>query len=95
MGGEKCLVWNATPGLLISLLEYECEICEYNEDDEESFKTHKNDEHWTRVAKKRDPGILDPEPFLAQIRKVEARLGKLEVRPKKRKKVFAYIWFRN
>ena len=29
------------------------------------------------VAKKRDPGILDPEPFLAQIRKVEARLGKL------------------
>ena len=29
------------------------------------------------VAKKRDPGILDPEFFLAQIRKVEARLGKL------------------
>ena len=29
------------------------------------------------VAKKRDPGILDPELFLAQIRKVEARLGKL------------------
>merc|ERR1712055_753062 len=29
------------------------------------------------VGKKRDPGILDPEPFLAQIRKVEARLGKL------------------
>jgi len=31
----------------------------------------------TIVAKKRDPGILDPELFLAQIRKVEARLGKL------------------
>ena len=31
----------------------------------------------TIVAKKRDPGILDPEFFLAQIRKVEARLGKL------------------
>ena len=29
------------------------------------------------VAKKRDPGILDPELFLVQIRKVEARLGKL------------------
>ena len=29
------------------------------------------------VAKKRDPGILDPELFLGQIRKVEARLGKL------------------
>ena len=29
------------------------------------------------VGKKRDPGILDPEHFLAQIRKVEARLGKL------------------
>ena len=29
------------------------------------------------VAKKRDPGILDPEFFLAQIRKFEARLGKL------------------
>ena len=29
------------------------------------------------VAKKRDPGILDPELFLAQIRKVEARLGNL------------------
>ena len=29
------------------------------------------------VGKKRDPGILDPELFLAQIRKVEARLGKL------------------
>ena len=29
------------------------------------------------VAKKRDPGILDPELFLAQIRKVEAKLGKL------------------
>ena len=35
-----------------------------------------------------DPGILDPSPFLAKIRKVEARLGKfiqkigkLEVRP--------------
>ena len=32
---------------------------------------------WHIVAKKRDPGILDPELFLAQIRKVEARLGKL------------------
>ena len=31
----------------------------------------------TIVGKKRDPGILDPELFLAQIRKVEARLGKL------------------
>ena len=31
----------------------------------------------TIVAKKRDPGILDPELFSAQIRKVEARLGKL------------------
>ena len=29
------------------------------------------------VAKKWDPGILDPGPFLGQIRKVEARLGKL------------------
>ena len=29
------------------------------------------------VGKKRDPGILDPELFLGQIRKVEARLGKL------------------
>ena len=29
------------------------------------------------VAKKRDPGILDPELFSGQIRKVEARLGKL------------------
>ena len=29
------------------------------------------------VGKKRDPGILDPELFLAQIRKVGARLGKL------------------
>ena len=29
------------------------------------------------VGKKRDPGIQDPELFLAQIRKVEARLGKL------------------
>ena len=68
------------------------------------------------VAKKRDPGILDPELFLAQIRKVEARigklakirkvetdqessskrLGKLEVRPKKKKKkVLAYILFGN
>ena len=28
------------------------------------------------VGKKRDPGILDPELFL-EIRKVEARLGKL------------------
>ena len=33
--------------------------------------------HDNIVAKKRDPGILDPELFLAQIRKVEARLGKL------------------
>ena len=31
----------------------------------------------TRVAKKWDPGILDPSRFSAQIRKVEARLGKL------------------
>ena len=31
----------------------------------------------TIVGKKRDPGMLDPELFLAQIRKVEARLGKL------------------
>ena len=37
-----------------------------------SFSTHTG-----IVAKKRDPGILDPELFLAQIRKVEARLGKL------------------
>ena len=29
------------------------------------------------VGKKRDPGILDAELFLAQIRKVDARLGKL------------------
>ena len=29
------------------------------------------------VAKKWDPGILDPSRFLGQIRKVEARLGKL------------------
>ena len=29
------------------------------------------------VGKKWDPGILDPSRFLAQIRKVEARLGKL------------------
>ena len=29
------------------------------------------------VAKKRDPGILDPGSFLTKIRKVEARLGKL------------------
>ena len=29
------------------------------------------------VAKKWDPGILDPVPFSGQIRKVEARLGKL------------------
>ena len=29
------------------------------------------------VAKKWDPGILDPGPFLGQIRKVEARLRKL------------------
>ena len=29
------------------------------------------------VAKKWDPGILDPSRFSAQIRKVEARLGKL------------------
>ena len=40
------------------------------------------------VGKQWDPGILDPSPFLAKIRKVEARLGKfiqkigkLEVRP--------------
>ena len=31
----------------------------------------------TIVAKKWDPGILDPGRFSAQIRKVEARLGKL------------------
>ena len=35
------------------------------------------DDPRTIVAKKRDPGILDPELFLDQIRKVEARLGKL------------------
>ena len=42
----------------------------------------------TIVGKQWDPGILDPSPFLAKIRKVEARLGKfiqkigkLEVRP--------------
>ena len=29
------------------------------------------------IGKKWDPGILDPSPFSAQIRKVEARLGKL------------------
>ena len=29
------------------------------------------------VAKKWDPGILDPRRFSGQIRKVEARLGKL------------------
>ena len=29
------------------------------------------------VAKKWDPGILDPSRFWGQIRKVEARLGKL------------------
>ena len=34
------------------------------------------------VGKKWDPGILDPGPFSGQIRKVEARLGKL---PKIRK----------
>ena len=28
------------------------------------------------VGKKWDPGILDPSAFSAQIRKVEARLGK-------------------
>ena len=33
------------------------------------------------IGKKWDPGILDPSPFSAKIRKVEARLGKLEVRP--------------
>ena len=32
---------------------------------------------WTKVGKKWDPGILDPGPFSGQIRKVEARLGKL------------------
>ena len=31
----------------------------------------------TIVAKKWDPGILDPSRFSGQIRKVEARLGKL------------------
>ena len=49
-------------------------------------------QHSRKKAGSRDPGS---GTFLAQIRKVEARLGKLEVRPKKRKKVFAYIWFRN
>ena len=34
-------------------------------------------DHTGIVAKKRDPGILDPELFSGQIRKVEARLGKL------------------
>ena len=29
------------------------------------------------VAKKWDPGILDPSRFSCQIRKIEARLGKL------------------
>ena len=29
------------------------------------------------VAKKWDPGILDPVPFSGQIRKVEATIGKL------------------
>ena len=29
------------------------------------------------VAKKWDPGILDPSHFSAQVRKVEVRLGKL------------------
>ena len=29
------------------------------------------------VAKKWDPGILDPSRFLGQIRKIEAKLGKL------------------
>ena len=32
---------------------------------------------WGIVGKKCDPGILDPSRFSAQIRKVEARLGKL------------------
>ena len=31
----------------------------------------------TIVGKKWDPGILDPSQFSGQIRKVEARLGKL------------------
>ena len=34
------------------------------------------------VAKKWEPGNLVPSRFSGQIRKVEARLGKLEVRPK-------------
>ena len=29
-----------------------------------------------KVGKKWDPGILDPSPLSAKIRKVEARLGK-------------------
>ena len=33
--------------------------------------------HEIIVGKKWDPGILDPGPFSGQIRKVEARLGKL------------------
>ena len=36
-----------------------------------------------KKARSRDPGS---GTFLAQIRKVEARLGKLEVRPKKEKR---------
>ena len=35
---------------------------------------HVSSEH---SRKKWDPGILDPGPFSGQIRKVEARLGKL------------------
>ena len=64
------------------------------------------------IAKKWDPGILDPGPFSAQIRKVEARLGKfakirkvetdqessskrlgkLEVRPKKKRSSLNFGW---
>ena len=35
------------------------------------------DLEYLQVAKKWDPGILDPSRLSAQIRKVEARLGKL------------------
>ena len=40
----------------------------------------------TIIAKKWEPRNPIPGPFSAQIRKVEARLGKLEVRPKKKKR---------
>ena len=43
------------------------------------------------VAKKWDPGFLDPNRFSYQIRKVEARLGKLEVRPKQ-KVLIILVW---